>query len=439
MSGARPPDYHTWSREKQDAYFAKLTGADPPNVRGTFDPDYEPPRFLDEAAVSQEWPGPNAFGVIRAREAHAPGNGAERPFAPVDGEDDGRFPIVKFDDVLMTTTSLYLVKGLLPRTGLVVVWGAPKCGKSFWLFDLLMHGACGWPYRGLRVKVGPVVYCALEGVEGFKRRIEAFRIKNPKSKGAPFYLMVTPLDLIRDHGALIASIRAQLPKGVIPSAVAIDTLNRSLRGSESKDEDMIAYVSAADAVREAFDCLVPIVHHCGHNGDRPRGHSSLIGAADVLIAVKRDAADNIVATVENSKDGPIGLEIISRLGVVELGEDEDGEQVTSCVVEPVGDLAAAAKPTKKEKRLPEAAQIALRALHDALNDFGKVPPTSNHIPRDVKAVTIEQWRDRAYRLGVSGSDKPRARQAAFQRAHSALVTANRVAVWEPLAWLAVDL
>jgi hypothetical protein len=69
-----------------------------------------------------------------------------------------RFRLVAFDDVLMSTTSFYLVKGLIPREGLVIVWGAPKCGKSFWTFDLLMHVACGWDYRGVRVKGGSVVY-----------------------------------------------------------------------------------------------------------------------------------------------------------------------------------------------------------------------------------------------------------------------------------------
>jgi RecA-family ATPase len=60
---------------------------------------------------------------------------------------------------------------------------------------------------------------------------------------------------------------------------------------------MSVYVLAADKIRDAFNCAVIIVHHCGHEGTRPRGHSSLIGAVDAQIAVKRDAADNIIATV----------------------------------------------------------------------------------------------------------------------------------------------
>ena len=70
---------------------------------------------------------------------------------------------------------MYLVKGIIPRAGLVVVWGPPKCGKSFWTFDLVMHVALAWDYRGRRVQHGAVVYLALEGGKGFEARVEAFR------------------------------------------------------------------------------------------------------------------------------------------------------------------------------------------------------------------------------------------------------------------------
>lgn len=346
-----------------------------------------------------------------------------------------RFPLVKFDDVLMTTTAVYLVKNLIPRAGLVVIWGPPKCGKSFWTFDLLMHVACGWEYRGLRVKAGPVVYCVLEGVDGFKRRVEAFRRTHPKSKGAQFYLMLTPLDLIKDHKALIASIRAQLPADVTPAAVALDTLNRSLVGSESSDEDMAAYVRGADAIRDAFDCAVPIIHHCGHSGDRPRGHSSLLGAADVQIAVKREG-DNIVATLELAKDGVTGLEFVSKLKPVDVGLDEDRDPMTSCVIEPVGEPARqkAEKTAPRPKPMTNTAKICLRALHMAVDELGEVPPASNHVPDGMKTVLVRQWRDYAFRIGICGSDDAHSKGAAFLRGSEALLAARKIAVWEPHVW-----
>jgi len=66
---------------------------------------------------------------------------------------------------------LYQSKGIIPRVGLCIVWGPPKCGKSFLVFDMLMHVALGWEYRGRKVRQGAVVYCALEGCAAFKNRI----------------------------------------------------------------------------------------------------------------------------------------------------------------------------------------------------------------------------------------------------------------------------
>jgi hypothetical protein len=146
------------------------------------------------------------------------------------------------------------VKGLIPRVGLVIVWGPPKCGKSFLTFDLVMHVAMGWEYRGRRVKQGLVVYCALEGAEGFRARVEAFRReKLSEDASPPFHLMASSLSLVADHPTFLADIRAQLGEER-PAVVVIDTLNRSLAGSENDDKDMNAYVKAT---RSATPLIAP--------------------------------------------------------------------------------------------------------------------------------------------------------------------------------------
>jgi hypothetical protein len=337
------------------------------------------------------------------------------------------------DDVRMSTGAFYLVKNLIPSEGLVVMWGPPKCGKSFWAFDLFMHIALGWEYRGLRVKGGPVFYCALEGQRGFTRRIEAYRRKHLKSKGAPFYLMSIPLDLIRDHKTLIASIREQCPAGVEPVAIVLDTLNRSLNGSESKDEDMAAYVRAADAIRAVFNCVVAIIHHCGVNVERPRGHTSLTGAADVQIAIKRDADKNVVATVEWSKDGPEDLEILSRLVEVDLGVDDDGDPINSLVIEPIG-KPRASEVGKRSTKPPKANQAMLRALNKAILEVGE-RVTSNTIPRTIRVVSVDTWRRYAYQAGISPKNTEDSNRVAFDRAHRALINQDIVHAHNEYRWV----
>ena len=70
---------------------------------------------------------------------------------------------------------------------------------------MALHVALEWPYRGYRVEQAPVVYIALEGREGQAARKEAFA-KYHGITDAPLYLITVPLDLVKQHRELIASI-----------------------------------------------------------------------------------------------------------------------------------------------------------------------------------------------------------------------------------------
>jgi AAA domain len=244
------------------------------------------------------------------------------------------------------------------------------------------------------------------------------------------------LDLASDHKQLIGDIRAQLGKEASVSAIVIDTLNRSLAGSESSDDDMGNYVRACDAMREAFRCAVVVVHHCGHNANRPRGHTSLLGAADAQIAIKRNADGPIVVTVEYMKDGPTGAEIICGLKVVELGLDADGDLITSCVIEPIDDASPGAgrKPTK----LNAQSQVALDMLRRAIDEAGQVPPGTAHMPTGLKAVISAVWRRYCDNGTVSSSDKPDSKLKAFKRAADNLQAVGIIGTASDWVWIIPD-
>jgi AAA domain len=124
-----------------------------------------------------------------------------------------RFPLMRFDAIALTTAVRCIVEDLVPRESLVVCWGPPKCGKSFWIFDLVMHVARGCEYRAKAVEQGTVVYIAAEGELGIKARAHAYRQARMAETGEdpPFYLLTTRLDLVEDIDELIADIKAQLP------------------------------------------------------------------------------------------------------------------------------------------------------------------------------------------------------------------------------------
>ena len=295
-------------------------------------------------------------------------------------EPQRRFKLVRFDQLKLSTAPPYLVKGLIPRSGLVVIWGPAKSGKSFWTFDLAAHVALGWPYRDRKVKQGTVVYLVLEGEHGIGARVEAFRQRHLAEQTGliPLYLLPTRLNLIDEYQTLIDEIDAQT-KDNPPVLIVIDTLNRSLNGSESRDEDMGAYIKAADAIREAFKAAVALVHHCGIEATRPRGHTSLTGACDAQIAIKRDPAGMVCTTLEWMKDGPEGVEVYSKLEPVEVGVDDDGDAITSCVV------AEAEKVMTHTARKLSKNQATMLGL---LDDFGR------------HGATVEEWNAAARQEGM---------------------------------------
>ena len=342
-----------------------------------------------------------------------------------------RIELVHFNDIKLNTECRHLVYHMAPRRGLVIVWGPPKCGKSFWVYDLMMHISRGLRYHGRDVVQGPVIYCMFEGQGGADTRKAAYEQEILKGDDpGQFFVETLPLDLIKDHQALIMAIKRKLGD-VKPVAITLDTLNRSLVGSESNDEDMAAYIRAAGAIIDAFDCAVIVVHHCGHNGDRPRGHSSLLGAEDAELMVKRQDDDKtIVAEVTRMKDGPEGDRIAFTLRSVIVGKDSRENDLTSCVV----DACLPPDKPRKGKGLTPEDKLALAALDAALIDHGQ-RAVSIEVPSGTMQVHANHWKAELYRRGVldRGHSNPTMQ---FKRLWQKLAAAQVVGQRENMFWRA---
>jgi hypothetical protein len=370
----------------------------------------------------------------KAKDEGAGVNDADFNHARMHGQQQKRqrvIPIIPFKDIKLGTQRRDVVRNLIPRAGLTVMWGPPKCGKSFGAFDISMHVALGWEYRSRRVQQGAAVYGAFEGQNGISARVEAFRqhvLPKGHSDDVPFYLEPLTLNLVQDHRVLILAINQQLGNQK-PIIVVLDTLNRSIQGSESSDEDMTRYIQAADAIRAAFDCAVLIVHHCGIDGTRPRGHTSLTGAADAQLAVRRAANGLVTLRVEWMKDGDAeGNELYFRLERVLVGKDDDGEDISSCIVVPVDDAPASErKPTK----LSPKDELARRTLADIVADQGKPPPATWGLPNGVQVVPTETWRTTLVSRDILEEDRRR-----FWDLKNRLKVKNIVAERDQLIWLA---
>ena len=341
------------------------------------------------------------------------------------------FPLQAFENIgLDVECRNYLVKGLIASTGLAVIWGPPKCGKSFWAADLGLHIALGWDYRGRRVQQASVVYVALEGRHGFPARIEAFR-RHHGVETAPFYLLTASLDLVAKSTQLIAAVKAQLGAN-LPGVLFLDTLNRSLVGSESKDEDMARFLAAAERVAQELNCAVVIVHHCGIDATRPRGHTSLSAAVESQLAVKKGSLGEVIVTLELAKDFAEGTQIVSRLEPIEVGTDPDGDKITSLLVLPAEVTSATRNVTRK---VSDRQRLALAALDECASSSGKPAPANWELAGRTVVVQVSAWREELYRKGVLDRDA-KSRREEFKRVRQQLQARGLIGIRDDLAWKA---
>jgi len=139
-----------------------------------------------------------------------------------------------------------------------------------------------------------------------------------------------------------------------------------------------------------------------------------------------------LGVVEYMKDGPEGATVLSALEQVEVGVDEDGDAITSCIVVPIEGQPAPAVKTKR--RLSPAQQLALAALPEAILEHGEPAPSGLQLPASItKVVTLEHWRDRLRDRGIIADDDTNPRQT-FKRMREALQCKGLIGCTDKLVW-----
>lgn len=311
-------------------------------------------------------------------------------------------------------TSNYMVKGWLDRNCLSMLYGPSNAGKAFVALDIAMHIAADKPWRGLRVNGGPVLYIAAEGGAGIRNRLAAIKRDRPDMASAPFTLLPVVLDL---HGHDDALAVCEIIPDEAPALVVIDTLARSMgAGDENTAKDAAMFVRNCDLLREATGAHVMVIHHTGKDEDRgARGSSALRAAVDNEIQVTSDC--EILSRKQRDQEPPEPLHF--KLRSVTLGMDEDGEPVTSAVV----DATDAPRPTRKPIRGKN--EVAMQALNDALRDHGSTR-SGNGYPSNRKVVDVDHWREECGVHGLTTGATDAAARMAFKRAKDKLMDMDEV-------------
>lgn len=277
----------------------------------------------------------------------------------------GRFNIRSHSDFASQVRSVsWIVKDFLPKATLGVLFGESGSGKTFASYDLCAAVCRGIEWNGKRVTKGRVLYVVAEGVAGFVNRIKAYCHQQG----------ITPADIDMDvisdltpnllEPGQITDLIKDINKREAYDLIVMDTFAQVMPGAnENSGEDVGKALAECKRIHLHTGAMVLLVHHSGKDASKgARGWSGLRAAADVELEVLRSDELRSIS-VTKLKDGQDGTNIGFKLHTVILGEDEDGDDITSCIVE-YTDMGRVTVEKKKKTGKNELALLG--AIHDVL-------------------------------------------------------------------------
>jgi len=319
----------------------------------------------------------------------------------------------------------YLVKGWLDKGTLTVVFGPSNVGKSFFALNLAHHISKGETWGNRRVNKGNVLYIAAEGGSSFPNRVSA--LDDPE-----FWVIAAPVTFAgkaSDAASMVEMVQHLASQTGRFDLIVVDTLSRVMGdGDENTAPDIADLIKNLDALRRGTGSNIMLIHHTGKDVARgARGHSSLRAAVDTEIELTRDELGMITAEVTKQRDGPTGYKFDYSLRQIELGRDQDGDPVTTCLVEPSNGTAAG------RVKVSGPALFALNTLKATLQERGEC--RCNSVYPDTPCVAYKDWMEECIALGrLSTSDKRETHRRVFNRELETLKRCDLIYICDDFVW-----
>ncbi len=323
--------------------------------------------------------------------------------------------ILSDDELQNLPAQRWIVKGIVPETGVGAIYGASGTYKSFLALDMLAHVGNGVAWFGNRVRLAHALYLPFEGQGGIPKRVAAWRqIKSQQSGHLVSARVGFVMDRLNlrdqtDRDRLVASLRE---RGWAGGLICIDTLAQAGQGIEENSSAMGEMIGIFEELKLRLNCAVLIIHHAGKDlGRGMRGWSGLHAAMDFVIEVepRGKGAVNSKFVLTKVKDGQDGRAFEFSTTPVDLGVDEDGDRITSLTVSPpvqidIGGLMGDEQEdsARQEARDAEDDEFVWRWIKEQVEAGGY--PTGRSLEgqreqmRRLRTLTQKQLRDSINRL-----------------------------------------
>ena len=244
----------------------------------------------------------------------------------------------------------WLLKGWLPKQGVVLLAGQSRIGKTFLSLELAGALATGGSFfgRAVRERVG-VLILAAEGGGTIAPRLEALRLHRLGGIDAvTFPIAWAEINDANEIGVIVSAAAAEMRErfGLRLGVVGVDTVAAAFGVDENDAQLATSAMKALGKLASDADVLVVAVAHYGKSdGAGVRGSSAWTASADVILAATGDISettgevkDRKLALTKSrfAETGPIAD---FDLRSVNLGLDEDGDPIGAAIIAPVSTVA----------------------------------------------------------------------------------------------------
>ena len=282
-----------------------------------------------------------------------------------------------------------LIKGVFPQTGVATIGGQSGSGKTFHALHLAARLVPNYKQHSYidnyRInRKGGVLYFVLEGKPAFPMRVAAAfkealgtQMQFGDRPKVPFAWNTYEPNLFNNGpDALIKLVERDAAKmkheyGVDLVAVFLDTMGlAACYENEDKAAQVQKVVSGLNKLSDTTGALVIGVDHYGKDqGAGLRGSSAKRGHVETILAClvdkdRNDKTTNHRLKFEKIRDGEEGRIVPYRLKPVNCGVDEDGDPVSTCIIqwEPH-------RPPPRRRVAPQRLKTNV-TLDRAINDVG---------------------------------------------------------------------
>lgn len=202
-----------------------------------------------------------------------------------------------------------ILKGFINKGENSALIGPPKSLKSGLMTEVALHCAAGKDWRGHSASepCGVVIF-ALERADLYRRRLDAYQLRDGLAVNLPIAVAGTVIDLLNPKCAdvIAATVReAEKKFGCAVGLIVLDTFSKGIAaggGDENSAKDQNRVAANLRRVQALIDVHIACVGHTGKDETRgARGSNAHLGDIDLMIQISGDKIKTAKITAANDQ------------------------------------------------------------------------------------------------------------------------------------------